>query len=269
VLDTANATFVAVICFGLLTWISTQLQGVRPQAPWEVDPYDAVASFAMMLVPIVAVLTWVRCVRWRHEVVYPPFARVEIVRGCVVVLFAVAATDAAYLVAVLHRGFARPAPLRPELLGLLGLSVVTLVIACLMSATAWSSQRRSRGQRNEVARSGEPDALDDVAELLRSAPADLTPLYGLCVRTADLLVAWAGSSTASPRRHPWLFVATVSCAAGAAAAASEFVHEGLPPNMGVGILVVAVFGAIVAIGGLLAYALVGRYLHLVRSPRRA
>src|SRR5439155_10057349 len=66
-LDAANATFVAVICFGLLTGISTQLQSVRPQAPWEVDPYDAVASFAMMIVPIVALLTWIRKARWRRE----------------------------------------------------------------------------------------------------------------------------------------------------------------------------------------------------------
>jgi hypothetical protein len=266
VLDAANATFVAVICFGLLVGISTQVQNVRPQAPWEVDPYDAVASFAMMLVPIVAVLTWVRCVRWRHEVVYPSFALVAIIRGCVVSSLAIAATDAAYAVAVLHRGFPRPAPLRPELLGSLGLSVVTLVVASVMSMTAWTSQRRAH--RNEVAPSDEPDAVDDVAELLRTAPPQLAPLHGLCVRIADLLVAWAGSS-ASPGRHPWLFVATVSCAAGVAAAASEFVHEGLPPSVGVGILVVALFGAIVVISGLLAYALVGRYLHLVRSPRRA
>ena len=266
VLDAANATFVAVICFALLTGISTQLQNVRPKAPWEVDPYDAAASFAMMIVPIVAALTWVRCIRWRSEAVYPTFALVEIVRGCVVSLLAIAATDAAYQVAVLHRGFPRPAPLRPELLGSLGLSVVTLVVASVMSMTAWTSQRRAH--RNEVAPSDEPDAVDDVAELLRTAPPQLAPLHGFCVRTGDLLVAWAGSS-ASPRRHPWLFVATVSGAAGVAAAASEFVHEGLPPSVGVGILVVALFGAIVVISGLLAYALVGRYLHLVRSPRRA
>lgn len=268
VLDAANATFAAVICFGLLTGISTQLQSVRPQAPWEVDPYDAVASFATMLVPIVAALTWVRCARWRHEAAYPPFALVEIVRGCVVALVAVAATDAAYLVAAFQRGFPRPAPLRPELLGLLGLSAITLVIASMMSATASSLHRRPRAERNEVALSGEPDAMDDVAELLRSAPANLAPLHGSCVRTADLLLAWAGSSAASPRRHPWLFVAAISCAAGIAAAASEFVHEGPPPNIGVGALVVAVFSTIVAIGGLLGYALTGRYLHLVRSPRR-
>lgn len=267
VLDAATATFVAVICFGLLVGISTQVQSVRPQAPWEVDPYDAVASFAMMLVPIVAVLTWVRCVRWRHEVVYPSFALVEIIRGCVVSSLAIAATDAAYQVAVLRRGFPRPAPLRPELLGSLGLSVVTLVVASVMSMTAWTSQRRAH--RNEVAPSDEPDAVDDVAELLRTAPPQLASLHRLCVRWADLLVVWAGSSAASPRRHPWLFVATISCAVGVAAAASEFVHEGLPPNIGIGILVVALFGAIVATGGLLGYALVGRYLHLVRSPRRA
>lgn len=83
-LDAATATFVAVICFGLLVGISTQLRSVRAQGPWEVDPYDAVASFAMMFVPIVAVLTWVRCLRWRHESVYPSFAVVEIIRGYVV-----------------------------------------------------------------------------------------------------------------------------------------------------------------------------------------
>jgi len=264
VLDTANATFVAVICVGLLVGISTQLKNVRPQAPWEVDPYDAVASFAMLFVPIVAVLTWVRCARWRRETVYPSFAVVEIIRGCVVSLFAIAVTDAAYLVAVARRGFPREAPLRPELLGLLGLSVVSLVVASLLAVRPWSSQRRSR--RSENAASDEHDAVDDVAELLRSAPTNPAALHELGVRTAGLLVALAGSN-AGPRRHPWLFVATVSSAAGVAMAASEFVHEGLPPNLGVGILVIALFGAIVMVSGLVGYALVGRYLHLVRSQR--
>ena len=51
-----------------------------------------------------------------------------------------------------------------------------------------------------------------------------------------------------------------------AMAATEFVHEG-PAERGGGILVVALFGAIVTVGGLVGYALVGRYLHLVRSQR--
>jgi hypothetical protein len=85
-----------------------------------VEPYDAVASFAMMFVPVVALLTWVRCVRWRHEAVYPSFAIVEIIRGCVVSLFAIAVTDAAYLAAVAQHGFPEDASLRTELLGLLG-----------------------------------------------------------------------------------------------------------------------------------------------------
>ena len=263
VLDAATATFVAVICFGILVGISTQLRSVRPQAPWEVDPYDAVASFAMLFVPIVAVLTWVRCVRWRHEAVYPSFAIVEIIRGCAVSLFAIAVTDAAYLAAVAQHGLPEDASLRAELLGLLGVSVVTVVVASLLLVPV-SSQRRWR--RSENALSGEHDAVDDVAELLRSAPTKLPAVHELCVRTAGLLVPLAGSN-AGPRRHPWLFVATVSGAAGVAMAASEFVHEGLPPNVGVGILLVALFGAIIMVSGLVGYALVGRYLHLVRSQR--
>jgi hypothetical protein len=263
-LDTANATFLAVIGFGLLVGISTQLENVRLQAPWAVDPYDAVASFAMLFVPIVAGLTWVRCARWRQASAYPSFAVVEIIRGCVISLFAIAVTDAAYLVAVAQHGFPTDAPLRAELLGLLGLSMVTVVAASLLVVPAWSSQRRSG--RSEKPLNGEQDAVDDVAELLRTAPAAPAVLRGPFVRMAGLLVALAGSE-AGPRRHPWLFVATVSCAAGVAMAASEFVHEGLPPNVGVGVLVVALFGAIVTISGLIGYALVGRYLHLVRSPQ--
>jgi len=268
-LDAANATFVAVIYFGLLTGVSTQLQSVRPQAPWEVDPYDAVASFAMMIVPIVALLTWIRKARWRREATFPSFVLVEIGRGSTVVLSAIAATDVAYLVAVLRRGFPAYAPWRPELLGLLGLSVATLVAASVVSAIAWSSQRPSIGERKDFALEGRPDAVDDVADLLRDGPAGLGPVRRGCLRAADLVGAWAESSVASPRRHPWVFVAVVSSAAGVALAASEFVHEGLPPNVGVGILVVAVFGAIVGVAGVLGYALLGRYLHLVRPPGHA
>jgi hypothetical protein len=60
-----NAAALVVVAFWALFVFSAELPDVRAHSPWAEDPYDAVISFAALLVPLVAVVTFVRCQRWR------------------------------------------------------------------------------------------------------------------------------------------------------------------------------------------------------------
>jgi hypothetical protein len=67
----ANAAALAVVAFWALFVFSAELPAVRAHSPWAEDPYDAVVSFVALLVPSVALLTFVRCQRWRQPAALP------------------------------------------------------------------------------------------------------------------------------------------------------------------------------------------------------
>jgi hypothetical protein len=67
----ANAAALVVVAFWALFVFSAELPAVRAHSPWAEDPYDAVVSFAALLVPVVAFLTCVRCRRWRGPALMP------------------------------------------------------------------------------------------------------------------------------------------------------------------------------------------------------
>jgi hypothetical protein len=85
----ANAVALAVVVFLALFVFSAELPSVRAHSPWAEDPYDVVISFAALLVPLVAVLTFVRCQRWRGLAPMPAPALRHVMRGVGVVLLAI------------------------------------------------------------------------------------------------------------------------------------------------------------------------------------
>jgi len=85
----ANAVALTVVVFLALFVFSAELPSVRAHSPWAEDPYDVVISFAALLVPLVAVLTFVRCQRWRGLAPMPAPALRHVMRGVGVVLLAI------------------------------------------------------------------------------------------------------------------------------------------------------------------------------------
>lgn len=85
----ANAVALAVVVFLALFVFSAELPSVRAHSPWAEDPYDVVISFAALLVPLVAVLTFVRCQRWRGLAPMLAPALRQVMRGVGVVLLAI------------------------------------------------------------------------------------------------------------------------------------------------------------------------------------
>jgi hypothetical protein len=78
----------------------------------------------------------------------------------------------------------------------------------------------------------------------------------------------------SPRRHPWAFCAIVAAVFGAAFSTWHSLAEGLAPDPGIALLVWSLYAGITAAWVVAGYALLGRYLRLIRSepagrsPRR-
>jgi hypothetical protein len=70
----ANAAALAVVAFWALFVFSAELPAVRAHSPWAGDPYDAVVSFAALLVTLVAVFSFVRCQHWRGPASMPASA---------------------------------------------------------------------------------------------------------------------------------------------------------------------------------------------------
>ncbi len=71
----ANAAAVAVVLFGLFCFLTTQVHVLRETLPFTVDPYDAVESYALMAIALVAGVTWIRSLRHREPVLDPAVAR--------------------------------------------------------------------------------------------------------------------------------------------------------------------------------------------------
>ena len=71
----ANTAAIAVVLFGLFCFVTTQVHALRETLPFTVDPYDAVESYALMAIGLVAGVTWVRSLRHREPVLDGHVAR--------------------------------------------------------------------------------------------------------------------------------------------------------------------------------------------------
>jgi hypothetical protein len=138
-----NAAALAVVGFWALFVFGTELPAVRAHSPWAEDPYDAVVSFAALVVLVVAVVTFVRCQRWRGPAPMSPSAVRQVLRGVGVVLLAIGATVAADLAALLARVRMETwGPWFGALVGILALTGVLTLGAAMLLALGWWQDRR-------------------------------------------------------------------------------------------------------------------------------
>jgi hypothetical protein len=235
-----DASLVVVITFAAFALATTQIPWVRARSPWAADPWDAVVSFTIQLVGVVAVVTWIRAQAYRRRDVDVAGLR-GILRGCDVCLGAIAITVAADI-AGLARG-AKPAVSDGSLawfvVAVVAVGVVT-VIAAIRLVHAW----RLLGHRQEPAlRAGR----DPVAALS----------------------AWAiGHGPATLRRHPDLLVVAAAVMAGLTLSAWHTLAEGVMTNGAATTLIVtAIYAGIEILAVLILGLAAARYLRLLPPPR--
>jgi hypothetical protein len=227
--------------------------------PFANDPYDAVGSMAFQVALLIGLLTYARVLRWRDDPMQETKGRL-ILRGNILVLAAIFVTLCADAVAEI----VQPMPpsywkevLRVEL-GLMFL----LTLGC--GLTLWVS---FRGVRTAPPPSDltPADCLDDLWSLVRisvvRAGAIFPPAWVEWVRHFNSDKLFARAPWIDPRHHSWRFACAVGLLVGAGLTLAQL-QEGLPPSLGIGLLVVGIFVSVEFVATLVGFAIFGGYLGL-------
>ena len=194
--DAANAAALAVVAFAVLWFVTTQVHAVRDVSPFADDPWDLVASFAALFLPLVVAATFVRSVAHRGPRLETPVARrIAIGSGTAVVIVAAAViADIAAIVTSADW----PGSGGPERGLILWLVLVTAVITGFAAAfVAGAGLALRRPATLDFGTGPEPDVVDDALGLV----VDVGIGRGLAVGVARFL----DGSPISPRRHRLAF----------------------------------------------------------------
>lgn len=254
--DAANVAALAVVLFALLWFVTTQVVAVRDLSPFAEDPFDAVATYAAIFLPIVAGATWIRSLRHRGAVL-PRRTAGRIRWGSSVAALIVLAAALADFVAILGTGW--PADAGAIALGVTG----AVLLVALAASVAIALLARARGTAaGPDADPGEPDVVDDGLALAIDL-AGLVHLDRPVRRVADLVEGFLDTSALSPRRHPIAFGVLAAAACGLAFTVWHLVREGPPPS----IVAPVAFTILGTAGVLAAYLGTLRPLRLLRPPR--
>jgi hypothetical protein len=254
----ANAAVLAVVMFSVLWVATTQVSWIRDASPFADDPWDAVASYAAIFLPLVAGATWIRSLSHRG-VVLPPVTAARIRRGAGLAIGIVLASVGGDVLAIATSKPAwAPGDVRLTLilllLGLAGLAGAVAGAFLVRAAIVARSDRQARTAL--VAASLEPDIVDDLLALA----ADVARPIGLgrpVGRLSAAIERFLDHSAISPRRHRTGFGVVLASAAAVGFVAWHAVVEG---GWGSPVAMV-LFGALVAAGVL------GIYLGTVGSLR--
>jgi hypothetical protein len=225
--------------FGALYIATTRVQAVRITSPLGSDPYDAVVSAAVLVLPIVAVPTAVRLLAHRGTASVPPAAARAVLAGCVTGLICITAA----LVACTGALAAGPIGIPRFAVALLVASAVAVVLAGALAFRAHEQWRPAVARLRSLPAAARPDFADEVATLA----ASLWP-GGVVARTAAWLDRGLDVWRGSPRRHPWAAVVTTAWAAGCVVAQWHAVREGPWEGPAAAIVFAATVAALVGAG---------------------
>src|SRR4051812_3131501 len=190
---------------------------VRITSPLGSDPYDAVVSAAVLVLPIVAVPTAVRLVAHRGAASVPPAVARAVLAGCVTGVICIGVGLVACTAALVSAtgGASRLA------VTLLAASAVAAVVAGAVAGRAHERWRPALARVRHLPAAARPDLADEVATLA----ASLWP-GSVLARTAAWLDRGLDMWRGSPRRHPWTAVVAIAWAAGCVVAQWHAVREG-------------------------------------------
>ncbi len=247
----ANAAAMAVVAYAALWAATTQVAEIRAVSPFGDDPWDAIASYAAIFLPLVAGATWIRSIRHRGPIL-PAVTAGRIRWGAGLAAGIVLASVGADLLAirVSTQSAADAGDLRPTLIVLaVTLAGVMGAIAAGLLVRAELIARRAGATRTDRANvSPEPDIVDDLLALASDVarPINLERPIG---RMSDEIERFLDHSPISPRRHRIGFGVVLAAVAAVGFDAWHSLIEG-----GVGSpAVLVVFGALTGIGVLGVY----------------
>lgn len=250
----ANVAAASVVVYAVLWFFSTQIDAIRAVSPFADDPWDAIATYAAIILPFVAGATWIRSLRHRGPLLAAATAR-RIRWGSGLAAAIVLVASVADLQAIASVGFGTNAGSTVALLAsLVLLAAVTAGIAVVITLRAASIPGVPSSETLF-----EPDIVDDALALVAEAAA-VVGFRRPMDRLAASLERFLDGSSISPRRHRIWFGVVVAVAAAVAFDAWHAIREGPWANAGVAIA----FGTLVATGILAAYLGTVAPLRLIR-----
>jgi hypothetical protein len=242
----ANAAALAALAWAALYLLTTQIASVRAVSPFADDPWDAVASYAAIGMPLVVGATWIRSLRHRGPRLHAATAR-RIRTGVAIALLIIGVNVVSDLVALLVVPSESPGSgLSWIVATVVAAGVVTLIATALLV-------RAMRVARPAPPDASEPDLLDDLLGLASEVP-------GLA-RVVGPVDRFLASSAASPRRHRLIFGLLSALAAGLAFDVWHAIVEGPWASP----FAVALFALLVGVGVLVIYLVTLVPLRLVRA----
>jgi hypothetical protein len=249
------AVLLAVIVFMAFELPVKQFLSLYDHAPWHDDPYDAVTSFTIFFVPLIAVVTLVRVLLCRSTQALP-LSRVQgVLRGSRVALLAMVITVLTDWISVALQGNrAAWSGVTAPLVVLLGLvTAVVLGAGILLRRAAASIPPEVRDEP------AAPDWFSDVVALAHLHTRWLGPL----ARVARTVIDRLDRDLVTPiRRFPIAAAALAALVFGVLLALNTLLREGSGPALWIDV--------VVGSSGMFAFLVsAGAYVGLVRSGRPA
>jgi hypothetical protein len=252
----AFSTLWAAIAFFAFTVPAKQAKPVYEHAPWLNDPYDALYSFAMFLVPLATAFFLVQVSLCRKSEVLPAERARSVLRGSRVAVIVMTATLASCWLSVAVGANRAQWNASTTTALLVGLALVTgldlRAVVMLMRAPRLG---RPGPPRSEAA----DDWLSDAVLVARRESRWFGPFRSL----VTLVVGWCDRTViACLRQHPILGAALASFAFGTAVGLNQGIREGYylaSTLLTVGLLTCGMFAFLM---------LAGSYLGVVRSGAR-
>jgi hypothetical protein len=232
-----------------------QFLGLYDHAPWSNDPYDAITSFTVFFVPLIAAVCLVRIALCRRDEPLAIERVVGVLRGSRVVLGAMIVTLVSEWTSVALQANREA--------WIAGTGVMIAVIAVLSVVVAVASIGVLRAERLMPHAPGDPrpvtDWLSDVLLLAEWCTRWLGPL----ARLAHKSIAWVDRVVARPiRRFPIAAAAGAALAFGVLLALNTLLREGAGAALWIDVVVGST--------GMFAFLVVaGAYVGLVRTERPA
>ena len=258
--DAANAAAAAVVIFAWLFFLTTQIGPVRAVSPFGEDPYDLAASFAVILLPIVAGATLVRSLAHRGARLPVRIAR-RIVIGSAIAVAIIGVALVADVAAMLETpGWVAAA-------GAIGAVIVALVAATTVVAIGAAAVLERaivavRSPASVAFDTGlEPDVVDDALAL--AAEVVDWARFARLRRAVIAANRFFERSPFSPRRHRALFGLVLAAASAVAFIVWHAFREGPWASPAAALT----FGSLPAAGILAIYLATLAPLRLLRPPR--
>ncbi len=249
----AFSTLWTAIAFFLFTAPAKQVKPVYEHAPWLNDPYDALYSFAMFLVPLATAFFLLQVSLCRKVEVLPAERARSVLRGCRVAAILMTATLASCWISV--AAGANKAQWNDSTTAALvaGLTVVTVLdIRAVVMLVRAPRLGRSEAPHSEAA----DDWLGDAILVARRESRWFGPFRS----QVTSVIAWCDRTViARLRQHPILGAALASLAFGTGVGLNQGIREGY--FMALTLLTVGLLTC-----GMFAFLmLAGSYLGVVRS----